>query len=213
MTAVPVRDGSIAASFGSADWSLSAHGRVGDGEFHPYPARYIPALPRQIMSLLGVADGLVLDPFCGSGTTLAEARRRGLSSVGIDINPIATLISRVRTSRWESSDSAALGDHLRALREAAASSTDVGAEFADIPRLDHWFPDYAQVALSGAVRYVRSIPQDDPWHDRLAVSVSAATVRLPAGLGHALRGHRQGGRPGDGRRRPRAITGEDGKLA
>ena len=86
MTAVPVRDGSIAASFGSADWSLSAHGRVGDGEFHPYPARYIPALPRQIMSLLGVADGLVLDPFCGSGTSGMVALKHGRRFVGIDLN-------------------------------------------------------------------------------------------------------------------------------
>jgi SAM-dependent methyltransferase len=31
--------------------------------------------------------GRVLDPFCGSGTTLAVARRLGLNGVGIDIRP------------------------------------------------------------------------------------------------------------------------------
>lgn len=40
----------------------------------------------------------MLDPFCGSGTTLVEAKALGRSCVGFDINPLAVLISRVKTS-------------------------------------------------------------------------------------------------------------------
>lgn len=168
---------SLAGSFGAADWSFATEPRT-EGQFHPYPARYIPALPRQIMDLVGIADGLVLDPFCGSGTTLAEARRRGLGSIGVDINPVACLISRVRTTPWQSHDEQDVDHHLAGLRAAAREALALGEEFADIPRVDHWFPDYAQVALSGAIRYVRSIPVTDPWHDRVAAAVSAATVRV-----------------------------------
>lgn len=167
----------ISARFSSADWSFSTRGR-GEPEFHPYPARYIPAIPGQIVDLLEVRDGVVLDPFCGSGTTLAEARRRGLSAVGVDINPIACLISRVRVSPWIQGDAEHLERHLRGLRRAASTSDHVGDEFADIPRLDHWFPSHAQIALSGAIRYVRAIPEEDPWRDRVAVAVSAATVKV-----------------------------------
>lgn len=44
-------------------------------------------------------DGLpvVLDPFCGGGSTLVEAQRLGLSSYGSDLNPVPVLISRVLT--------------------------------------------------------------------------------------------------------------------
>ncbi len=163
--------------FTAADWSFSTGARA-DGEFHPYPARYIPALPSQVLDLLDLSAGTVLDPFCGSGTTLSVARGRGLASIGVDINPIACLISRVRTSRWIDGDEQQLKLHMTGLRAAAAGSQDVGEEFAEIPRLDHWFPDFAQVALSGAVRYVRDIPADDPWHDRVAAAVSATTVRV-----------------------------------
>ncbi len=40
---------------------------------------------------------IILDPFCGSGTTLVEANLLGFNSIGIDINPIACLNSRVKT--------------------------------------------------------------------------------------------------------------------
>lgn len=167
----------IQARFSSADWSF-ASARRRDGEFHPYPARYIPQLPAQVFDLMDVGSGTVLDPFCGSGTTLEVARNRGLSSIGVDINPIACLISRVRTSRWVAGDDERLRTHVAGLRHAAASATGVGDEFVEIPRLDHWFADYAQIALSGAVRYVRTISTDDPWRDRVAAAVSAATVRV-----------------------------------
>lgn len=40
---------------------------------------------------------LVLDPFCGGGSTLVEAQRLGLQSYGSDLNPVPVLISRVLT--------------------------------------------------------------------------------------------------------------------
>jgi tRNA G10 N-methylase Trm11 len=40
---------------------------------------------------------LLLDPFCGSGTSLVEARLAGLAAVGIDLNPFAVLLARANT--------------------------------------------------------------------------------------------------------------------
>lgn len=44
-------------------------------------------------------DGLpmVHDPFCGGGSTLVEAQRLGLESLGSDLNPVPVLISRTLT--------------------------------------------------------------------------------------------------------------------
>ena len=43
---------------------------------------------------------VVFDPFAGSGTTLFEAAKLGASPVGMDINPVATLVQRQAVQRW-----------------------------------------------------------------------------------------------------------------
>lgn len=43
----------------------------------------------------------LLDPFCGSGTTLVIAQDLGIDSIGIDINPYATLLSYVKTNVYD----------------------------------------------------------------------------------------------------------------
>ena len=62
---------------------------------------YPPHLVRQYMSAFGVTrNDLLLDPFCGTGTTLVEARKHGIPSAGCDAHPFAALVSRVKTN-WE----------------------------------------------------------------------------------------------------------------
>ncbi|MGI8687557.1 MAG: DNA methyltransferase [Thermomicrobiales bacterium] len=43
------------------------------------------------------ADTRVLDPFCGTGTTVVECKKRGIPSVGIEINPVAQFAGAVKT--------------------------------------------------------------------------------------------------------------------
>jgi SAM-dependent methyltransferase len=67
---------------------------------HSYPARLHPATARVLVELVGTgADRAapVVDPFCGSGTSLVEARAAGLRAVGVDLNPLAVLVARAKT--------------------------------------------------------------------------------------------------------------------
>lgn len=76
------------------DWDF--HGQSGqDGlaAYHWYPARYVPQVPGVLIGYLSAAGERVLDPFCGSGTTLVEARRLGREATGIDTNPVAVMTS------------------------------------------------------------------------------------------------------------------------
>lgn len=143
---------------------------------HPYPARFISEIPAQALDLLDVR-GAVLDPFCGSGTTLAEARRRGLPSLGIDLNPIACLISRVRTQRWAPSDAADGLRHSEQLHIRALDGDDPGALASAIPRLEHWFDPWASDALAGATEYLATV-SDPVWRDRVSLAISSAVVRI-----------------------------------
>jgi hypothetical protein len=65
--------------------------------FHSYPARLHPSIPSLLIDRFADAAGRIVDPFCGSGTVLVEARRRGLPSWGVDLNPVALRVAEVKT--------------------------------------------------------------------------------------------------------------------
>ena len=73
--------------------------------FHSYPARLHPETARRLVDGFSPNGGRVLDPFCGSGTVLVEARQVGRQAFGIDANPLAvelaTLKSRGSTPEFE----------------------------------------------------------------------------------------------------------------
>jgi hypothetical protein len=64
--------------------------------------RFFPRMIRAIMNSLPVTQNdVLLDPFCGVGTLGVEARILGLNSVGVDINPLFTFVSKVKTESLE----------------------------------------------------------------------------------------------------------------
>lgn len=70
---------------------------------HPYPAKLIPHIPYFFLSTdyFCPQGGVVLDPFCGSGTVLLEAQLAGRKALGADANPLAVRISQVKTQKQD----------------------------------------------------------------------------------------------------------------
>lgn len=64
--------------------------------FHSYPARFIPQIPLSFIKLFTEEKETVLDPMCGCGTTLVEAFLNNRNCIGNDLNPLATLITKVK---------------------------------------------------------------------------------------------------------------------
>ena len=52
-----------------------------------YHGNFIPQIPYQLISRFTKAGEVVLDVFCGSGTTLYECEKLGRKFIGLDLNP------------------------------------------------------------------------------------------------------------------------------
>jgi DNA modification methylase len=74
--------------------SGGGHARHG---FHAFAAKFPPQLPAWFIEGLTEPGDVVFDPFLGSGTTVLEAMRLNRRAMGIDIDPLAILMSRVKT--------------------------------------------------------------------------------------------------------------------
>lgn len=72
--------------------------RNGVHSLHKFYGKLIPAIPAWAIACFSKPGDLVLDPFCGSGTTLVEAILAGRKAIGIDLDPLSILISKVKTT-------------------------------------------------------------------------------------------------------------------
>ncbi len=74
------------------DTSYITHG------YYTYPAKFIPQLSARIIKEYSNENDIVIDPFMGSGTTIVEAIVNKRIGIGTDINEIAVLLSKVKST-------------------------------------------------------------------------------------------------------------------
>ena len=70
--------------------------------YHRYPAKFIPQIVSRLTEKYTKKGELVVDPFGGCGTTLVESKVMGRPSIGIDINPVAVLMTKAKKTPIES---------------------------------------------------------------------------------------------------------------
>lgn len=67
---------------------------------HPYLGKFIPQLVEIFLRKYFKPGQTVLDPFCGSGTTLVQANELGINSIGYDISAFNVLLSKVKVQKY-----------------------------------------------------------------------------------------------------------------
>ena len=72
--------------------------------YHDYPARMIPQIAGKLFDLFGINARISFDPYCGTGTSLVEANIRGINALGTDLNPLARLIAKAKTTPFDIED-------------------------------------------------------------------------------------------------------------
>lgn len=68
---------------------------------HPYLGKYIPQLVEVFLRKYFDPGATVLDPFCGSGTTLVQANELGINSIGCDVSAFNVILCRAKTATYD----------------------------------------------------------------------------------------------------------------
>jgi hypothetical protein len=135
----------------------------------------VPLVQRRLLqAVLAVQPEIksIYDPFVGSGTSLVSAMHFGLAAYGTDINPLAVLISRVRTSRRVNFSVGLIGKEVAlTAREDASSSIET-----DMKNRGKWFTEDVAIELSRLRRAIRQC--NDLWVRRFLWVSLAETIRL-----------------------------------
>ena len=130
--------------------------------FHNYPAMMIPQVARKLLERYGLSGGWLLDPYCGTGTSLVEASMFGMNAVGCDINPLVRLIASAKTNPPALH---ILDEHLDALEDALMQVRFNGhssnrAHIPSILNMDYWFSSRVVGQLARLREYVLSVKDD-----------------------------------------------------
>ena len=168
------------------DWSFTDEktGYLGH-DLHPYPAKFIPQLPANLISALSLPGETVWDPFGGSGTTALEALLLGRQAISTDINPLASLVTAAKTTALTPEQHDVLGALQRRFELLLQSSefdrilerarTRIDAQIPEIPHRDKWFSP-AAVRELGYIRDAISVIESPS--SRVFATVALSSIIL-----------------------------------
>jgi hypothetical protein len=147
-------------NFPKANTSYLTHG------LHEYPARMIPQIAKRLILRHTTAGTRILDPFCGSGTTLIEARLAKRYSVGVDVNPFAVLLAKTKVTPIDFK--AVSFDHLNFFErlENEYVSLKRKGELPEppkhiFPNLLHWFKEPVARDLEFLYQKIEEVADED----------------------------------------------------
>ncbi len=157
-------DETIDLSFSDQNTLYASHG------LHSFAAKCPPQLARWAIEQFSEPAGIVLDPMAGSGTTLAEARMLGRNSIGIDIDPWARLLSKVKATPIEPGRLAEASRQLlqridadcdrlpQSHEEQLVADLRERCRPPEIRRLDYWFLPEVAATLALIKHHILTTP-------------------------------------------------------
>ena len=139
--------------------------------YHRYPAKFLPNVVKKIIEDHSPANcNVIADLFAGCGTTLVEAKAHGKASIGTDINPVARLITKVKTTPIVPEELQQAYDELTNCFDAFNE-----ADYIDIrkhERLDHWFSTAEKAKIAFLYDSVHNLDVEETIKEFFYVCIS-----------------------------------------
>lgn len=127
--------------------------------YHRYPAKFIPQIVSRLAEKYTKEGDLIVDPFGGCGTTLVESKIMGRPSVGVDINPVAVLITKAKITPIDPQKIEKAFIALKAKIDACSKDTKVKAP--EHERIDYWFKPEEKRKLAFIFTEISKLKEQD----------------------------------------------------
>lgn len=129
--------------------------------YHNYPAMMIPQIASRLITKYGRGAKTLFDPYCGTGTSLVEANINGIDAYGTDLNPMAQLIAKAKTSKIELQILdlclKEFNDYLFALNSGIKKLNIIAPTFKNI---DFWFKEETKNTLAIIKQFIDNIKDE-----------------------------------------------------
>ena len=150
--------------------------------FHTYPAKFIPQIPKSTILQFTKEGDTVLDPFCGCGTTLVEAKLLNRNSIGVDLNPIAVLVSKAKTNKLSDLDITIVEKILNKIKLDVTSYYDnkkvnINYNIPEFNNRDHWFQQNVLHELGIIKAHIQDVNKKE-LREFLATALSSIVVTV-----------------------------------
>lgn len=160
---------------------------------HSFPAKFPPQLPRKFIDGLTEPGDLVLDPMMGSGTTALEAVLAGRRAVGFDIDPLAMLLTKVKTTPIDRAEATRAGKLVitHARLAIAHHGEELSASLANRWNpstqrfVDYWFARQTQIELLALLTEIDRV-HDPQIRAFLRLVFSSIIITKSGGVSMAL---------------------------
>lgn len=157
--------------------------------FHAFPAKFPPQLPRTFIEGLTKPGEIILDPMMGSGTTVVEALLAGRLGVGFDIDPLALQLCKVKVTRLGVDLVIQAGGQViqRATSAVQKQQGELGQalekRFDSKTRkfIDYWFQPETQLELLALITEIEKIEDPSP-RAFLELAFSAVIITKSGGV-------------------------------
>ena len=132
--------------------------------FHTYPAMMIPQIAEKLLTKYGQKSHTLFDPYCGTGTSLVEANIKGINAIGTDLNPLARLIAKAKTTELNIQ---MLDLYLKDFNDFAfqyrfgTTINNISVVQPQFNNVDFWFNKTAQKKLSIIKSFIDNIQQEN----------------------------------------------------
>ena len=131
------------------DWDYGVNNGCLMHDVHAYPAKFPAFIASRAFSYAekqGVRVNDVADIFCGCGTVALESAMHGKNFWGCDINPVATLIAKAKSSRYDIER--LVSEYKRICEQGVCDTSEVVPYGKANPRIRYWFSERAYTALA-----------------------------------------------------------------